>query len=646
MKKNYSFKSKLALSLIGLGLANIINAQCINTTQFPGGTVAIPDNLNTQVSTCIFASDFSVISVTTAGNYTITGTGGAGNYFTVTDALNVPIVSGISPLTVAIPSSGIYRIHTTINAACALESVCHTVFVAGPLFTPPPPITNDDCATAITISSSATTPGTTVGSLVESPAPPVCSSTGLSQPGIWYRVVGNGNRFGATTCGTAWDNKIFVYSGSCGALTSVGCNDDNGPLCSGSSASVAWCSLPSVDYYILVTGFSSANAFNLITTETVVVNPNVVVNPTSISLCTGKSATITASGATTYAWSTGSTSTSITVTPLVNTTYTVTGSGLACSIPNIKTVVVTVNANPTVTIAGASSFCSSSPSALTASGAASYAWSTGAGSNAITPTATGSYSVIGTSAFGCTATATKAFTLNPSPSLTLTVTGATFGCPTSTLTNFMTASGANTYSWSTGATTATINPTSTVSTVYSVVGTALNGCTDTKSSSINISNPLLVVTSSHNPLCIGEPFATLTAGGASTYTWSTASTNTVINVTPSTTTSYTLAGTTNTCSAFIVFTQSVSACTGVEETENSTLGVSVYPNPNNGEFTIELNNGLTKTIEIADITGRIVLANKTSNDKIKFNISNLSQGVYYVKVISNDRFEVIKIVKQ
>jgi hypothetical protein len=43
--------------------------------------------------------------------------------------------------------------------------------------------------------------------------------------------------------------------------------------------------------------------------------------------------------------------------------------------------------------------------------------------------------------------------------------------------------------------------------------------------------------------------ATLTAGGATTYSWSTASTNTVINVTPSVTTVYTATGTTNGCSS-------------------------------------------------------------------------------------------------
>jgi len=47
-----------------------------------------------------------------------------------------------------------------------------------------------------------------------------------------------------------------------------------------------------------------------------------------------------------------------------------------------------------------------------------------------------------------------------------------------------------------------------------------------------------------------------------------------------------------------------------------------------------------------DFTGRIVLANTSSNDKVELNINTLANGIYYVKIQSNNSFEVIKIVKQ
>lgn len=69
------------------------------------------------------------------------------------------------------------------------------------------------------------------------------------------------------------------------------------------------------------------------TAITVTVNPLPVLNPqsSSLMLCAGNAATLTVSGASTYTWSEGSFSNSISVTPTVSTTYTVTGiDGYGC----------------------------------------------------------------------------------------------------------------------------------------------------------------------------------------------------------------------------------------------------------------------------------------------------------------------------
>ena len=190
-----------------------------------------------------------------------------------------------------------------------------------------------------------------------------------------------------------------------------------------------------------------------------------------------------------------------------------------------------------------------------------------------------------------------------------------------------------------------VTPTANAS--YTVTGSAANGCSGNAVASVSVNaNPTVTAVSSLSLICNGQT-ASLTASGASTYSWNTSATTSVVAVSPSVTTSYTVTGTnTNSCSASVVITQSVSACTGLNNTVASTIGTVVYPNPNNGLFTIELNNGSVKTIEVMDLTGRIVLANTSSNDKIDFNISNLANGVYYVRVQSNNSVEVIKIVKQ
>ena len=79
---------------------------------------------------------------------------------------------------------------------------------------------------------------------------------------------------------------------------------------------------------------------------------------------------------------------------------------------------------------------------------------------------------------------------------------------------------------------------------------------------------------------------------------------------------------------------------------NDQFSLALYPNPTTGIFTIESTNGLAKTIQISDITGRVVLNHSTSDDLINLNVSNLANGVYYVKVSSNNRSDVMKIVKQ
>src|SRR5207253_1005446 len=106
-----------------------------------------------------------------------------------------------------------------------------------------------------------------------------------------------------------------------------------------------------------------------------------VSNPASI--CVGRSATLTSSGATTYTWMPGSLSgATVTVSPVITTIYTVTGSNGTCS--STKTVQTTVNAVPTVTASASPSVvCAGTPVTLTAGGATTYTWNPGAMAGAI-----------------------------------------------------------------------------------------------------------------------------------------------------------------------------------------------------------------------------------------------------------------------
>ncbi len=179
--------------------------------------------------------------------------------------------------------------------------------------------------------------------------------------------------------------------------------------------------------------------------------PTVTASATPSSICTGASTTLGASGANTYSWSGGlGSGASKTVTPTSTTTYTVTGTSTAgCT--GTATVSVTVNPLPTVSASASSpSICNGATSVLTASGANTYSWSGGLGSGAsktVTPTSTTTYTVTGTSTAGCTGTATVSVTVNPLPTVSASASSPSI-CNGQT--SVLTASGANTYSWSGG----------------------------------------------------------------------------------------------------------------------------------------------------------------------------------------------------
>jgi gliding motility-associated-like protein len=286
-------------------------------------------------------------------------------------------------------------------------------------------------------------------------------------------------------------------------------------------------------------------------TETVVVNvtplPTLTVSAAPASICTGDSSLLSVSGAATYTWSAnaGSATTStVTVFPSGNTTYTVSGTQSGCS--HSQTVTVNVGAVPVVTVSASdTTICSGQATTLSAAGASNYTWlPSGSGSTTnVNPTSSTTYTLIGDNG-GCSDTTTFAVTVNPTPTVTAVSSPATICAGAS---DTLTASGAATYTWSNNAgsaTTATVAVTPNSTDTYTVISTDLNGCGDTATVTVNV-NALPAVTVNSSTICAGQQTATLTAGGATTYTWSTAQNGGTITVTPSTTTGYTVAGTDN-----------------------------------------------------------------------------------------------------
>ena len=145
--------------------------------------------------------------------------------------------------------------------------------------------------------------------------------------------------------------------------------------------------------------------------------PNVIATANPTAICQGNSSTLTGTGAVNYSWSTGTAGNVSTVSPTVNTTYTLTGTD-ANNCSDTATVNVSVNANPVISInTTASSICFGNTVTLTATGATNFLWSTGSGSSSIidSPVSSATYSVTGTDANNCSGSASVSITVNPLP---------------------------------------------------------------------------------------------------------------------------------------------------------------------------------------------------------------------------------------
>lgn len=72
----------------------------------------------------------------------------------------------------------------------------------------------------------------------------------------------------------------------------------------------------------------------------------------------------------------------------------------------------------------------------------------------------------------------------------------------------------------------------------------------------------------------------------------------------------------------------------------------LYPNPNNGSFTIELNNEKESVIEIINLLGQTVYMQKIGSSKTTITTSDLKAGVYFVTLIFGDIKTTQKIIIQ
>lgn len=299
--------------------------------------------------------------------------------------------------------------------------------------------------------------------------------------------------------------------------------------------------------------------------------------------------------------------------------------------------------------ASTTTVCAGNPVTLSASGATNYNWlNNSAATSNITenPYTSTTYTVIGSNPLtSCSATMTQYVQVKQNPNVIISASSHAVcsGSPVS-----LTANNADSYVWSNASTNnfITVNPTST--TIYSVTGMDANGCSATAVTQISVNALPVIMPSGPAAPCKGEAI-NLSATGAANISWQSASLplyqGNPITVVLTASTIFTVTGTdANGCTGIASLTQGVAECTGLNEISSGT--VRIYPNPTAGEFVVELNNSAKKIISVTDLMGRIISTYTSNDETIHLNINELANGIYYVKIQSNESLEVVKIVKQ
>ena len=253
--------------------------------------------------------------------------------------------------------------------------------------------------------------------------------------------------------------------------------------------------------------------------------PNPVITGAN-GICAGSTATLNAgSGYTTYLWSTGATT--ATISPSAANTYSVTVTNAnACSASTSK--VLTTFALPVPAITGNNVVCQGINSTFDAgAGYAHYLWSTGAATQTIAVNTANAFSVTVTDANGCSNTTSRTLTVNPVPSTTITGTTAFCQGNSSTLDG---GAGFNSYLWTPGgATTRSINVTTGGS--YTVTVTNNFSCSSSAAATVTVHGLPTPAITGPAGICSGSN-ATINAGNSySTYAWSTGATTAGVTLT-------------------------------------------------------------------------------------------------------------------
>jgi hypothetical protein len=371
------------------------------------------------------------------------------------------------------------------------------------------------------------------------------------------------------------------------------------------------------------------------------------VEPTAddTEVCEGEMVTLTGAGATTYSWDGDVIDDTPFSPPTGATTYIVIGvDDVGCI--DTASIDILVNELPTVTAsADESEVCEGDTITLSGDGATTYDWDEDVDDATpfTPPLGTTTYTVTGTDDNGCVNTASIDILVNELPTVTASADDIEV-CEGDMVT--LTGDGAITYSWDGGAIDATPHTPTLGTTTYTVTGTDDNGCENTASIDIIVYEAITITYVAEDEIFgdDGSIDITVTGGNpAYSFDWDNDGTGDFddeedLNDLPGGT--------------YIIVVEDEAGCSGTETIVVSTQlgiaelnlnGATVFPNPTSDKLTIQLDGEFIYSL--VSINGKILSTMKVTN-QAQLNLSEYTDGVYFLEIESENGSEIVKVVKQ
>lgn len=563
-------------------------------------------------STTVYTVTVSSGTCTATDNVTVSVTSGGPASVSITASPSGSICAGTSVTFTATPTNGGTPAYQWKDNGTDISGATNSTYITTAL-------TSSDAITCVMTSSLSCATGSpaTSNSITKTVYPTVPVSVSIAANPSGGICTGNSVTFTATaTNGGGNPSYQWKKNGSniAGQTTSVYTSASlaNGDIITCVLTSSVSCPSGSP---------ATSNAITLVVASSLPASVNIAANPGS-TICSGSSVTFTATatngGAPTYQWKnngsniTGATNSTYTSSTLANNDQItcVMTSSLSCATGSpatsntiTMTVSTSVNASVSINAAPGISVCEGvsvtfSATPVNGGSSPSYQWLlnggniTGATNSTYTSTTLADNDAIAcvmtsnaSCASGSPATSnTLTMTVYPIVPATVSISANPSGAICSGTNVTFTAAAANggtspTYQWQnngvsiTGATNSTYSSsaladTDIITCIMASSQPCVTGSPDTSNAITMVVNPNAATISSDTAICQGG-FATITAGGGGTYSWSTSATTQYIIVSPLTTTTYTVTVTNGACTASAdatVTVNSVSASAGNDQT--------------------------------------------------------------------------------